>query len=170
MLVIADAEKPVALAGVMGGLESEISSSTADVLLESAWFDPVSIRKTSKRLGMHTEASHRFERGADIEWLRSAIDRVAQLILEEAGGELLQGIVDCHPRPLRREPVLLRKSRVELIMGVSFKETTIERILSALEFAILEKRAEGWLWRSQFPPGCGEGNRFDRRNRQAPWV
>ncbi len=145
MLVIADAEKPVALAGIMGGLESEISFSTTDVLLESAWFDPISIRKSSKQLGLHTEASHRFERGADIEATIPAIDRVAQLILKEAGGELLRGIVDCHPRPLRREPVLLRKSRVESVMGVTFAETLIERILSALEFPILEKRADGWI-------------------------
>jgi phenylalanyl-tRNA synthetase beta chain len=145
MLVIADAEKPVALAGIMGGLESEISFSTTDVLLESAWFDPISIRKSSKQLGLHTEASHRFERGADIEATIPAIDRVAQLILKEAGGELLRGIVDCHPRPLHREPVLLRKSRVESVMGVTFAETLIERILSALEFPILEKRADGWI-------------------------
>ena len=85
MLVIADAEKPVALAGVMGGFDSEISDQTVDVLLESAYFHPPSIRKTSKALGMHTEASHRFERGADPEGVIPAIDRAAQLIAELAG-------------------------------------------------------------------------------------
>jgi phenylalanyl-tRNA synthetase beta chain len=145
VLVIADAENPIALAGIMGGLESEISLTTTDVVLESAWFDPISIRKSSKRLGLHTEASHRFERGADIEAAIPAIDRVAQLILREAGGELLQGVVECHPRPHHRAPVLLRKSRIESVMGVAFEDPIVERILNALEFSLLEKRVDGWL-------------------------
>ncbi|MBI1927329.1 phenylalanine--tRNA ligase subunit beta, partial [Candidatus Poribacteria bacterium] len=88
MLVIADAEKPVALAGVMGGFDSEITDETVDVLLESAYFHPPSIRKTSKALSMHTQASHRFERGADVEGVIPAINRAAQLIAEIAGGEV----------------------------------------------------------------------------------
>jgi phenylalanyl-tRNA synthetase beta chain len=145
MLLIADAEKSVALAGVMGGLESEISFATTEVLLECAWFDPISIRKSSKRLGMHTEASHRFERGADIEMAPVAIGRVAQLILELAGGVLAKGTVDCFPRPLHREPVLLRKSRFQQVMGILLDELTIERILEPLGFTLLERRVEGWL-------------------------
>ena len=90
-LVIADGAHPVALAGVMGGEESEISPSTRSVLLESAWFEPISIRRTSKSQGLHTEASHRFERGADIQMAPLALDRTAALIQEIAGGEILRG-------------------------------------------------------------------------------
>ena len=110
MLVIADAEKPVALAGVMGGFDSEISDQTVDVLLESAYFHPPSVRKTSKALGMHTEASHRFERGADPEGVIPAIDRAAQLIAELAGGEVAAGIVDVYPG---RQPPAQVKLRPE---------------------------------------------------------
>jgi phenylalanyl-tRNA synthetase beta chain len=144
MLVIADQSRPVALAGIMGGAESEISFSTRDVLLESAWFDPVSIRQTSKSLGMHTEASHRFERGADVNATVLAIDRAAGLIRELAGGEILQGVVDCYPRPPRRDPLFLRKSRITLLMGLEVTASDVERILSMLGFTILRQTSEGW--------------------------
>jgi phenylalanyl-tRNA synthetase beta chain len=143
MLVIADKSRPIALAGVMGGVESEISSSTRDVLLESAWFDPVSIQRTAKSLGMHTEASHRFERGADVNATVSAIDRAARLISELTGGEILRGVVDCYPRPLRREPVFLRKSRIARLMGSEIPGVEVDRILSMLNFKILRKSGEG---------------------------
>ncbi len=94
MLVIADAERAVAVAGVMGGLDSEVTSETVDILVESAHFDPARVRETAKRLGLHTDASHRFERGADPEICRRAADRVVALVLELAGGELLQGAID----------------------------------------------------------------------------
>ena len=94
MLVIADAERAVALAGVMGGLDSEVTGETVNILLESAHFDPTRVRETAKRLGMHTDASHRFERGADPQVCRRAADRVVALIQELAGGELLNGAVD----------------------------------------------------------------------------
>src|SRR5215469_14552728 len=87
-LIIADAKKPVALAGVMGGLDSAISESTTNILIESAWFDPATVRKTARRHGMHTDASHIFERGADWGATALACDRVAELILETAGGQL----------------------------------------------------------------------------------
>ncbi len=104
-LVIADAERPVALAGIMGGEDSAITENTHSVLLESAWFDPVTIRHTAKAQGMHTEASHRFERGADIEMAPLALDRCAQLIQQLAGGEILRGMLDVYPRPLKREKI-----------------------------------------------------------------
>src|SRR6266567_160134 len=116
-LVIADGRSPVALAGVMGGEESEISSSTRLVLLESAWFDPVSIRRTAKAHGMHTEASHRFERGADIEMAPVALDRAAGLIAQLAGGEVLQGAVDVYPRPYSRRELMLRPNEIRRILG-----------------------------------------------------
>jgi len=117
MLVIADAAVPVAVAGVMGGLDSEVTLATTNVLLESAYFDPPSIRRTSRALGMPTEASYRFERGADLGGLVPAIDRTAQLVLELAGGELARGVFDAgcgDPAPVR---ITLRKSRVDLLLG-----------------------------------------------------
>ena len=117
MLVIADAENPVALAGVMGGFDSEITDQTVDVLLESAYFDPPSIRKTSKALGMHTEASHRFERGADPEGVIPALNRAAQLIAEIAGGEICSGIVDAYPGKARSYQYQIPPRAYQLCLG-----------------------------------------------------
>jgi phenylalanyl-tRNA synthetase beta chain len=144
MLVIADRTRPIALAGIMGGAESEISMATRDILLESAWFDPVSIRKTAKSLTMHTEASHRFERGADVNMTVPSINRAATLIQELAGGEILQGVIDCYPRIISRRPILLRRSRVTRLMGSEIPEAFVERTLSALDFKILEHSEVGW--------------------------
>jgi phenylalanyl-tRNA synthetase beta chain len=143
-LVIADGRRAVALAGVMGGEESEISPATRDVLLESAWFDPFSIRRTSKSQGMHTEASHRFERGADVEMARLAIDRTAALIAELAGGEILQGVVDVYPRPYKGTELSLHSSEVLRILGVDVPAEETERILSALGFQMRREGEAGW--------------------------
>ena len=88
-LVVADAKKPVGLAGVMGGFDTMITDKTRNILIESAWWDPVTVRKTSRRHGLHTDASHRFERGADFESTVLSCDLVAALILESGGGELV---------------------------------------------------------------------------------
>lgn len=144
MLLIADPVKPLALAGVMGGLDSEIGSGTRDVLVESAWFDPVSVRKTSKALGIHTEASHRFERGADLEATLPAANRAAQLIQELAGGEVLQGPIDNYPGVLQRPPVLLRRSRLARLLGLEIDGDEVESILNSLQFRILDSGPEGW--------------------------
>jgi phenylalanyl-tRNA synthetase beta chain len=144
MLLIADRARPLALAGIMGGLDSEIGFSTQDVLLESAWFDPISIRKTSKSLGMHTEASHRFERGADVNATVGALDRAAFLIRELAGGEILEGVVDCYPRPVKRPDARLRKARLYQIMGIEIAPSAVEYILNALDFKIIEREEYGW--------------------------
>jgi phenylalanyl-tRNA synthetase beta chain len=135
-LVIADAERPVALAGVMGGEDSEISLSTQAVMLESAWFEPVGIRRTSKRHGLHTEASHRFERGADIEMARQAIDRTAAMIAELAGGEIFEGVVDVYPEHRLRATLMLRSSEVRRILGAEVAGDEVVRILSALGFMV----------------------------------
>ncbi|MDQ3746009.1 MAG: phenylalanine--tRNA ligase beta subunit-related protein, partial [Acidobacteriota bacterium] len=100
MLVIADAARAVAVAGVMGGEETEISAETADVLVESAYFDPQSVRRTSKLLGLQTEASYRFERGVDYEGVRRAQDRCVALICELAGGTATEDAVDVYPKRL----------------------------------------------------------------------
>ncbi len=136
VLVIADAEKPVALAGVMGGFDSEITETTEDVLLESANFLPASIRSTSKELALHTEASYRFERGADPGAVITALDRASQLIVEIAGGTICKGVVDVYPG--RKEPlkIRLRKDRVNFILGTSIKVEEIDQTLSLLGFGI----------------------------------
>jgi phenylalanyl-tRNA synthetase beta chain len=143
-LVIADGVRPVALAGVMGGEDSEISPTTTSVLLESAWFDPLSIRRTSKAHGMHTEASHRFERGADIEMSPRAADRAAELIRELAGGEILRGVIDVYPAPPQRQALALRPREVTRILGAEISTEEIERILRALGFDVAWQDAAGW--------------------------
>lgn len=133
-LVIADAKRPVALAGVMGGFDSMITEQTKNVLIESAWFDPATIRSTAKRHLMHTDASHRFERGADWGVTALACDRVTELILESAGGELSGGQIDVVARILDPAPIELRRSEVKRILGIDLEEDEIQRILHSLGF------------------------------------
>ncbi|HEV2299184.1 MAG TPA: phenylalanine--tRNA ligase subunit beta [Candidatus Acidoferrales bacterium] len=135
MCLICDVRSPVAIGGVMGGAESEISFSTKNLLIESAWFDPISIRHTSKTLNLRTEASTRFERGVDPELADLASRRAAELIQQLAGGEVLAGVVDVFPR--REPPLKLEFSRKELlrVMGADVPDRAIEEILSALGFA-----------------------------------
>jgi phenylalanyl-tRNA synthetase beta chain len=136
MLVIADAEKPVALAGVMGGEESEISTQTRDVLIESAYFDPHSVRQTARQLGMDTEASRRFERGADCEGVLRAQKRCVELICELAGGVATQDAIDVYPQPLGERVVSLRPERVQELTSVSVETNEILRILVGLGFEL----------------------------------
>jgi phenylalanyl-tRNA synthetase beta chain len=134
-LVIADAEKPVALAGVMGGWDSMITESTKNVFIESAWFDPSTIRRTSRRHAIHTDASHRFERGAD--WASTIIstELVAQIILE-SGGELTGDIVDVIARKVGHPPVQLRLAEVKRILGKEIPAADIKRMLTKLGFKL----------------------------------
>ena len=143
-LVIADAQGPVALAGVMGGEASQIFSSTHSVLLEGAWFDPLSIRRTAKFHGMHTEASHRFERGADIEMAPTAVNVAAGLIADLAGGEILRGLLDVYPRPRLRENLVLRRSESRRILGAEILWEEVERTLRSLGFITERRGTEGW--------------------------
>ena len=136
MLVIADAKNPVALAGVMGGFDSEITDQTVDVLLESAYFDPPSIRKTSRALGMHTEASHRFERGTDPEGVIPALNRAAQLIAEIAGGEICSGIVDVYPGKGEAINIKLRPERANFVLGTEIDTDEMRNILTRLGFTV----------------------------------
>jgi phenylalanyl-tRNA synthetase beta chain len=135
-LVIADSEKPVALAGVMGGFDSMITEKTKNVLIESAWFDPAIIRSMVKRHGMHTDASHRFERGADWGITPVACDRVAELILETAGGELTGERIDAVARKVERPAIALRRSEVKRNLGIDIEAAEIERILRSLGFGV----------------------------------
>ena len=134
MLVIADATRAVAVAGVMGGEESEISRDTRDVLIESAYFNPASVRRTSKLLGLHTEASHRFERGVDPEGVLRAQERCVALICEIAGGVATADALDVYPAPLPAKGVELRPERVETITGLQVEIEEMLRILTALGF------------------------------------
>jgi phenylalanyl-tRNA synthetase beta chain len=146
-LVIADGKLPVALAGIMGGEESEISSATKDILLESAWFEPASIRRTSKSFGMHTEASHRFERGADIEAAPISLDRAAEMIAEIAGGQVLAGVIDVYPRPFSPRQLHLRRSGIRRILGTDISGEKVETILGALGCRMEKQDAESWrVW------------------------
>jgi phenylalanyl-tRNA synthetase beta chain len=135
-LVIADAIRAVALAGVMGGAATEITARTRQVLIESAWFDPASIRRTARRMGLHTEASHRFERGADIEATGWAADRIAALLQEHASATILAGRIDCYPVVRRRSPIPLRLAAVRRHLGIDIPSAEIERILGALVFHV----------------------------------
>jgi phenylalanyl-tRNA synthetase beta chain len=134
MLVIADAEKAVALAGIMGGEESEISTETTDVLIESAYFDPNSVRQTARQLGMDTEASRRFERGADCEGVLRAQQRCVELICELAGGVATEDAIDVYLQPLSERTVDLRPQRVTELTSLTVEPTEIVRILTGLGF------------------------------------
>ena len=135
MLVIADAKRAVAVAGVMGGEDSEISDATTDILIESAYFSPASVRRTAKLLGLNTEASHRFERGTDPEGVIRAQERCVALICELAGGTATEDAIDVYPQPWKPRDVNLRPARVEAITSLQVESEDIARILTALGFA-----------------------------------
>ena len=130
MLVIADAARPVALAGVMGGADSEISDQTTNVLIESAYFNPDSVRHTARSLGMDTEASRRFERGADCAAVLLAQTRCVELICEIAGGAATEDAIDVYPNPLPSRSIAFRPSRVEALTSLRVTEQEMKRILT----------------------------------------
>lgn len=137
-LLIADSQRGLALAGVMGGRESEITADTTNVLLESAYFQPTGIRRTSKRTGLRTDASYRFERGADIEIADFASRRAASLITELAGGTLVPGAIDVYPTPAVRKRISLRSSRVNSLLGTTLSFEEIQRHLVQLGLMLIE--------------------------------
>jgi phenylalanyl-tRNA synthetase beta chain len=139
MCVIADPERAIGLAGVMGGANTEVTDATTRVLLESAWFDPATTRRTSRALGLRTDAAYRFERGADIEALVAANDRAAQLIAELSGGAVARGIVDVYPRPRLRPRIRLRMSRVQRVLGIAPPRAEARRILTGLGLPVADR-------------------------------
>jgi phenylalanyl-tRNA synthetase beta chain len=143
-LVIADKAKPVALAGIVGGLESAVSETTRDVFIESANFDPVSIRLTAKRLGLSTDASYRFERGADPAILPKAAHMMASL-LTGMGGRAARGVLDVYPKPRRVKSVVLRAHRIAGLLGVAVPEDFIEQVLTRLGFKLAASQKGAWL-------------------------
>ena len=140
-LLIADKEKGIALAGVMGGQNSEIKDNTVDVLIESAYFSPTNIRRTSKTLGLRTDASYRFERGADIDINDWAGARCAQLILETAGGQLAEGLVDAYPKPVKPKEITLRHHKVNELLGIELRPEEIEFYLGQLGLKSIGRKA-----------------------------
>lgn len=134
-LMICDGKKPVALAGVMGGLNSEIEDKTTRVLIESAYFNPTSIRKTAKRLGLHSDASHRFERGVDPSGTTYALLRAAQLMVETGGGTLVDGIIDEHPNPQPSQVITLSIPDTNRLIGIKLEKADVARLLKSIGFA-----------------------------------
>lgn len=135
-IVIADKHKPVALAGVMGGENSEIKEDTTDVVIESAWFSPANVRKTAKRLAIHTDASHRFERGADIGIMMKAADRTASLIAELASGTICSEPIDAYPIKFKNNEIIIKISNVNRILGKSIGVEFILKSLAGLGFSV----------------------------------
>jgi phenylalanyl-tRNA synthetase beta chain len=141
-LLIADPEKGIALAGIMGGRNTEISETTTDVLVESAYFSPTNIRRSSKQLGLRTDASYRFERGADIEACDIASRRCMQLILETAGGTAVEGVVDAYPAPVQAKLIPLRHRKVNELLGVDLPGSEIDRLLGSLGLKAVPPNAD----------------------------
>jgi phenylalanyl-tRNA synthetase beta chain len=150
-LVVADSRKPVALAGVMGGYDTMITDKTRNVLIESAWWDPITIRKTSKRHGLHTDASHRFERGADFESTILSCDRVAELILQAGGGQVAGDIIDHVARRIDQAPVALHMSEVHRILGCRVTADDVVGVLKRLGFDITPERMDASEFTVQIP-------------------
>jgi phenylalanyl-tRNA synthetase beta chain len=135
-LLICDSTKPIGLAGIMGGLNSEITDKTCDVLLESAVFQPNGIRKTAKRLGISTEASYRFERGVDAENAIFAVDRAALMIAQMGKGKVCRGRVDAHPRPAKPWTIPFHLSRISTVLGAEIPAASVKTILESLGLSL----------------------------------
>jgi phenylalanyl-tRNA synthetase beta chain len=143
MLVIADARKAQAIAGVMGGAASEVSGTTRTVAFESAYFKPQSVRRTGKRIGLKTEASARFERGTDINAPLVALQRAVALMQQIAAGRLIGPIIDRYPQPHGPKTIHLRRERLALVLGLTVPEAEVGRILTALGLTAASS-SEGW--------------------------
>ncbi len=138
MLVIADAERPIALAGIIGGKNTEVSEKTTNILLESAYFEPTQIRRTSKNFGLQTESSFRFERGTDPENVLKASNRAAGLILSVAGGKVAKGIIDIYPTLISSPEIILRLDSVNKILGTRFSGNEVKGYVEKLGFSVLK--------------------------------
>ena len=141
----------LSLAGVMGGYDTMITEKTRNILIESAWWDPAIIRKTSRRHGIHTDASHRFERGADFDSTIISCDLVAKLILESGGGELVGDVVDVVARKLDQAPVVLRVSEVQRILGGKIDAGEIFRILKSSGSGVIPEGQADQQFRVHIP-------------------
>ncbi len=143
-LLITDGKEPIALAGIMGGLGSAVNDDTKKVLIESAYFDPITIRKGSKSLGMLTESSRRFERGADPDGAVIAFWRIVSLLKEYANGELVSEMIDTYPRKIIQPVFLLRKSELDVVAGCEISAEFIEKALTGLNIKWTNKKGNIW--------------------------
>jgi len=150
-LVVADGKKPVGLAGVMGGYDTMITDRTENILIESAWWDPGIVRKMSRRHGLHTDASHRFERGADFESTVLSCDLVAALIQQSGGGDLVGDAIDVVSTKIDLAPVVLRLAEVQRILGGNLTTNEIFRILKKLGFTLIPEGQADAQFRVQIP-------------------
>lgn len=144
MLLICDGDRGVALAGIMGGLNTEINDNTTTVMLESANFAPGNIRKTSRKLALRSDSSVRFEKGADPNGVIYAINRAAELIQELAGGEVVKGIVDVYPQPVASKKIKLRVDRVNYLLGTELEAGEVRKYMESLGFAV-EEESDGFI-------------------------
>ncbi len=159
ILVIADSRQPVALAGIMGGLASGVTSKTRNVLLESAYFNPTNIRRSARKLDLATEATYRFERGVDIENLITALEKAADLIQKYCGGEITKDIVDVYPSPISAKEIILRPERVNKILGIDIPYQQMKNILKRLGFNIQQESfCNGLTGYRERINNCQEGN------------
>jgi phenylalanyl-tRNA synthetase beta chain len=150
-LVVCDAKKPVGLAGVMGGFDTMITEKTRNILIESAWWEPGIVRKMARRYGIHTDASHRFERGADFESTVVSCDLVAEMIVESGGGELVGDVVDVVSKRMDQAPVVLRLAEVRRILGGSLDSGQIFRLLKRLGFSVIPEGQDDEQFRVHIP-------------------
>ena len=150
-LVVCDARKPVGLAGVMGGYDTMITEKTRNIVIESAWWDPGIVRRMSRRHGVHTDASHRFERGADFESTVLSCDRVAEMILESGGGELVGNVVDVVSKRMDQAPVVLHVAEVRRILGGNLDSGRIFRLLKRLGFTLIPEGQDDAQFRVHIP-------------------
>ena len=150
-LVVCDAKKPVGLAGVMGGYDTMITEKTRNIVIESAWWDPAIIRKMSRRHGLHTDASHRFERGADFESTVLSTDLVAKMILESGGGELIGDVVDVVSKRMDQAPIVLHVSEVQRILGRGLDAGLVYRLLKRLGFTPIPEGQDDAEFRVHVP-------------------
>jgi len=145
-LMICDRDGYSGIAGIMGGEYSEITDDTTNVFLEVAYFDPVNIRKSAKRMGMLTDASQRFEKGVDIENLEYVSNRAAQMIAELAGGEVSKGFYDVYPEPFQPIKVSVRRKRVEDLLGIEISESEIIKLLDKIDIKFLKKDEDSMIF------------------------
>jgi phenylalanyl-tRNA synthetase beta chain len=142
-ILICDRDKPVAIGGIMGGLNSEVTDNTQDVLIEGAMFNPVNVRRTSKSLGLSTDASYRFERGQDVLMCPGAVSRAAALISSLTYGKVTKGILDCYPKPYAPKKISFSASRCNAFLGTDYEPSEMVRVLTSLGFVVKAQETKG---------------------------
>jgi phenylalanyl-tRNA synthetase beta chain len=144
ILMICDRDRPVAVAGVMGGVDTEVRDETVNLLIESAYFQPTAVRRSSKALGLQTDASRRFERGTDPNGVVNALNRVTRLIVDLAGGEVTRGVIDVRAEDFAEKAIVCRVSRVNALLGQHFAVGEIENVFKRLGFAYTWDRKDAF--------------------------